>query len=127
ALLGTRELGAGYYQHVDRGRAQRALEREIQRLRGQIETGSEQHEMLRKIRHDAAVGVTEVSDLLGGADFPAESIWDQPDELVRRARDFNIGGNVKASQAYLVVAAIATRNAARLLADYVNDTGAGAE
>jgi len=38
-----------------------------------------------------------------------------------------VGGNVKASQAYLVTAAIITRNAANLLASYVEDTTSGAQ
>lgn len=126
-LLKTTTLGAGYYDHVHRGPTQRAIDREVQRLRIEIETGIDQHNMLAKIRRDAFPGVTEVSDLLGGADFPDRSIWDQPHRFVIRAMELNVGGNVKAAQAFLVAAAVITRNAARLLAQYIDDTSSGAE
>ncbi len=127
SLLGTTVLGAGYYQRVYQGRVQSALDKEIRRLQSEIETGSMQHDMLAKIRRDSFVGVTEASDFLGGADFPDRSIWDQPHKLVLRALELNVGGNVTGSQAFLVAAAIVTRNAAQLLASYLNDTSAGAE
>ena len=86
-----------------------------------------QHDMLAKVRREAFFGVAEVSELLGGADFPDRSIWDQPHQFVLRAMNLNVGGNVRGSQAFLVVAAILTRNAGRLLADYIEDFSAGAE
>ncbi len=127
AILGTQRFGAGYYDEVHRGPVERALERETNRLLREIESGRDQHFMLWKIRHNAAPGVTAVSDFLGGADFPDSTIWDHPHKLVMKAMDLNVNGNVRATQVYLVVAAIATRNAAQLLADYIDDTSEGAE
>lgn len=127
AILGTSIFAAGYYDEVHRGPVERALEREVNRLLREIESGRDQHSMLAKIRRDAFPGVTTVSDLLGGADFPDWSIWDHPHKLVVTAMHHNVGGNVSVTQTYLVVAAIATRNAAKLLADYIDDTSAGAE
>ncbi|MBE7554425.1 MAG: hypothetical protein HS126_25520 [Anaerolineales bacterium] len=127
ALLGTTEFGAGYYEHVHQGVVQSALEKETRRLLSEIESGVMQHNMLAKIRRDAFFGVTEISDFLGGADFPDRSIWDQPHQLVLKAMDLNIGGNVRGSQAFLVAAAILTRNAGRLLSEYIDDTSSGAE
>jgi hypothetical protein len=127
ALIGTTAIGAGYYERVDQGPAQSALDHEINRLLGNIESAVDQHNMLAKIRRDAFLGVAEASDLLGGADFPGRSIWDQPRKLVLRALEMNVGGNVSGSQAFLVAAAILTRNAARLLADYIDDTSTGVE
>jgi hypothetical protein len=127
ALIGTTAIGAGYYERVDQGPAQSALDHEIQRLLGDIESGVDQHNMLAKIRRDAFPGVAEAADLLGGADFPDRSIWDEPHKLVLRAMEMNVGGNVSGSQAFLVAAAILTRNAARLLADYIDDTSTGVE
>jgi hypothetical protein len=126
ALLNTTVIGAGYYERVDEGGVQSALKKEINRLLSEIEAGIEQHNMLAKIRRDAFVGVAEISEFLGGADLPDRSIWDQPHQFVLEAMKLNVGGNVKGSQAYLVTAAILTRNAAQLLADYLNDIGAGA-
>jgi hypothetical protein len=126
-LLGTTAIGAGYYERVDQGPTQSALDHEIQRLLGDIESGVDQHNMLAKIRRDAFPGVAEAADLLGGADFPDRSIWDQPHKLVLRAMEMNVGGNISGSQAFLVAAAILTRNAARLLADYIEDTSTGVE
>ena len=83
--------------------------------------------MIWKIRHNAFPGVTAVSDALGGADFPDSSIWEYPHKMVIKAMDLNVDGNVRATQAYLVVAAIATRNSAQLLADYIDDMSEGIE
>lgn len=127
AILGTQVFGAGYYDEVHRGPVERALEREINRLLREIQSGRDQHFMLWKIRHNAAPGVTAVSDFLGGADFPDSTIWDYPHKMVMKAMDANVGGNVSMPQAYLVVAAIATRNSAQLLADYIDDMSEGAE
>jgi hypothetical protein len=126
ALLNTTTLGAGYYTQVDRGPVQKALEREITRLTLDIEEGVQEHNRLRARYRHAAPGVAEISDFVGGADLPDISIWDYPTSLVLKARQANIHGNVMAPQTYLVVAAIATRNAAQLLADYAEKSGAGA-
>jgi hypothetical protein len=83
--------------------------------------------MLWKIRHNAAPGVTAVSDFLGRADFPDSTIWDYPHKMVIKAMDANVTGNVSLPQAYLVVAAVATRNSAKLLAKYIDDMSEGAE
>ncbi len=83
--------------------------------------------MIWKIRHNAFPGVTAVSDALGGADFPDSSIWEYPHKMVIKAMDLNVDGNVRATQAYLVVAAVATRNSAKLLADYIDDMSEGVE
>ncbi|MDQ2980623.1 MAG: hypothetical protein M3R62_15550 [Acidobacteriota bacterium] len=127
SLLNTTVLGAGYYRRVDKGPVQSALDKEIRRLQSEIEIGLTEHQRQAKIRRDAFVGVAEASDLLGGADFPSQSIWDQPHKFVLRAMQLNVGGNVKRSPAYLVTAAILTRNAAWLLAQYIEDTSTGAE
>lgn len=127
AILGAQMFGAGYYDEVYRGPVERALEKETKRLLSEIESGREQHHMLWKIRHDAFPGVTAISDLLGGADFPDSSIWDYPQKMVLKAMELNIKGNITLPQSYLVVAAIATRNAAKLLANYIDDTSDGAE
>jgi hypothetical protein len=127
ALLGTKAVGAGYYEHVYRGPVQSALDRETNRLLGDIESGIEQHNMIGKIRRTAFPGVVEAADLLGRADYPDPSIWERPHKLVIRAMEMNVGGNVAGSQAFLLAAALLTRNAASLLAGYLQDTGSGAE
>lgn len=127
ALLGTTLLGAGYYEQVHQGPAQSALDGEIKRLLGAIESGVDQHNMLATIRSQAFVGVAEASDLLGGADFPDRSIWDQPHQMVVRAMEMNVTGNLSGSQVFLVTAALLTRNAAQLLAQYIDDTGTGVQ
>jgi hypothetical protein len=127
ALLGTTAFGAGYYEHVHRGPVQAALDREINRLLSEIDSGWAQHNMVAKIRREAFFGVVEVSDWLGGADFPDQSIWEQPHRLVLQALNLNTGGNVRAAQAFLVAAAIVTRNAGQLLADYIDESSEGAE
>lgn len=125
ALLGTTVLGAGYYTEVHQGPVQKALKREIIRLEIQIENGVEEHNRLRNRKSDAPI-VSGISDTLGGADLPNRSIWDYPHKLLVKALEMNVGGNVSGSQPYLVVAAIATRNNAQLLAQYIDDSVSGA-
>lgn len=127
AILGAQIFGAGYYDEVHRGPIERALERETNRLLREIDSGIDQHHMIWKIRHDAFPGVTGISDALGGANFPDRTIWEYPRAMVHKAMELNVNGNVRVSQAYLVVAAIATRNSAKLLADYIDDMSEGAE
>ncbi len=127
AILGAQIFGVGYYDEVHRGPVERALEKETKRLLSEIESGRDQHNMLAKIRREAFPGVAAASDLLGGADFPDRSIWDPPFKFVIKAMDHNVGGNVSVTEGYLIVAAIATRNAAQLLAAYIDDTSEGAE
>lgn len=127
SLLKTTVLGAGYYENVHQGPAQTALDREIKRLIGAQEMGVAQHNMLAQIRREAMFGVAEASDLFGGADFPDISMWNSPHKLVVRALEMNVGGNLSGSQTFLVVAAVLTRNAARLLAEYLQDSTTGTE
>jgi len=124
-LLDTTTLGAAYYERVYLGPVQTALEREMGRLDNQISAGRSEHFAQGQNRSEHPI-VAPISDALGGADFPDYSIWDPPFRMVLRAREFNVGGNVKASQAFLVTAAILTRTCAQILADYIDKTNTGA-
>ncbi len=126
ALLKTTAIGAGYWDHVHQGPVQRALKAQIRILENQIRDGIDEHDRLIKRKDDAAPGVAEVSDFLGGADLPSRSIWDHPHRLLVKALEAMVGGNVTTCQPYLVVAAIITRNNAQLLAQYIEDSVSGA-
>ncbi len=78
---------------------------------------------MRKAR---APVVSGISDFVGGADLPDRAIWDYPQKMLLKARELKIGGNVFKSPPYLVIAAIATRNNANLLAQYADDSSSGA-
>lgn len=124
-LLGTTLFGAGYWENVDQGPMETGLKKQMDNLSIEIESGLQQHNEIARIRRNTTVGIVEVSDLLGGADFPSNSIWDQPHRLLIKAMELNINGRVYGSQAYLLVAAVMTRNAANLLASYIDDTSSG--
>lgn len=126
ALLGTTAIGAGYYSAVHDGPVEKMLEREIGRLSREIESGRNHHAELGRIRSGALPGVAKVADLLGGATFPDIVLWQEPHKLLVRAMDLRTKGKIFGARAMLVVAALATRNAARLLAQYVDKTTAGA-
>lgn len=117
ALLDTTSIGAGYYRHVHEGPVKAALEKEINRLWRQIEIGIEQHGILFRMRGEAAAGVPETSDLLGGVKFPGVDIWNKPISLVKQAGRLRTEGDVPGAQVHLIAAAIETINAAHLLAD----------
>jgi hypothetical protein len=124
-LLGTVLFGAGYYDAVHRGPTQRSLERQIAILDAEIDAGVAEHNRLimRKVKAPIVGGI---SDFVGGADLPDRSIWDYPQKWVLKARDLNKHGDVYRSPAFLVFAAIATRNNANLLAQYADDSASGA-
>lgn len=126
ALLGNTAIGSGYYKNVHTGPIETMLEREIERLSREISSGRSHHAELRKLRTGALPGVAKVAELLGGASFPDIDMWEEPRKLVLRAMDLRTKGKVFGSRAMLVVAALATRNGARLLSQYVGKTAAGA-
>jgi Domain of unknown function (DUF4157) len=126
ALLGNQFIGGNYYREVNEGPTETALDTESRRLLSVISTGLVEHELLAADRRKAFPGVAEVSDLLGGAEFPDLSIWDQPHQLVIRAMGLKTGGNVSGSKALLFLAAISAHNAAQLLAKYIENTTLGA-
>ena len=126
SLKGTTELGAGYYRNVHQGEIQSALRKLTRRLSNQIDTGFMEHDRLVVRYREAALGVAEISDFLGGAEFPDRALWDQAHALVLRAMELNVGGNVRGSQTFLVAAAILTRDAGRLLEEYIEDSSVGA-
>lgn len=127
ALLKTKTLGAGYSRDVNHGYVLEELRREMDRLERQINAGIMQHNILSSDRIRAFPGVNAVSDALGGASFPDSSIWNLPHRLLIKAREASVGGrNVTAARAYLLAAAAVTRNAARLIAEYIDDRSSGA-
>lgn len=126
AVLGTSAVGAGYYRNVHQGPVATAMHNELNRLRREQDAGWAEHLYWLKARHAAGWFVTRTSDLLGGADFPDFDIWDGPHKLHLRAWDAWNSGSVAGAQAFLVLAAIATRNACQLVADFVEDTTNGA-
>jgi hypothetical protein len=126
SLLKTTLFGAGYYEQVHLGGVQTALKKEINRLLHQISDGQDEHYRLIRRKDDAFPGVAELSDWAGGASLPSRSIWDQPHKLVLKAMDLNTGGNIRGAQAFLVTAAILTRNSALLLNEYAEKSSSGA-
>ena len=98
---------------------------EIALLDAEIDSGIEEHHRLRMRKLDSPI-VSGISDLIGGAELPDRSIWDYPRKLALKARELNANGDVFKSPPYLVVAGIATRNNANLLAKYADKSEAGA-
>jgi hypothetical protein len=128
-LFSVAALGAGYYDAVWKGPVMTMLERGTSRLLLEIQAGRQQHFEIARIRRRAVPGTVWVADKVGGADFPDETIWDEPHTLVVQAMHLQASGNVQRSQAYLLVAAVLTRNAARQLNQYIDgftSGGAGA-
>lgn len=125
ALLGTTTLGAGYYDAVYRGPVLKALERETKHLFAEIDDGRAQHFELARIRRSAAIGVVPISDALGGASFPSIEIWQGPHRLLLRAVSLMNDDKIFGCRVLLILAAIAVRDAAHLLAKYIDDTTSG--
>ena len=127
ALLSTQIIGANYWRKVDEGPVQRALDEQVRTLRSQIEDGMALHAEMAKIRREATVGVVEISDVLGRADFPSYDIWDGPNRLVVSTMNMMNAGSTWGAGQLLIVAAITVRNAANLLNTYIAKTTSGAE
>lgn len=125
-LLKTTAIGAGYWTYVHNGPVQRELEKQIKLLESQMEDGIDEHDRLIKRHRDAPPLVAEISDFVGGADLPDRDIWDHPHKLLVKALEARVGGNVTTCRPYLIVAAIIVRNNAQLLAEYADDSSAGA-
>lgn len=127
AILGTQLLGAGYYTAVHLGPVEQTLAREIEHLSSEIDDGMALHQMMNKIRREAVIGVVAVSDALGGADFPDFDIWQGPHKLLIRAMELRNEGKTYGCRTFLVIAALATRNAAHLLNRNIDKSVSGAE
>jgi hypothetical protein len=125
ALLGTKVLGARYYEDVAQGNIQKTLQKAIDSIRRQIEDGLNEHQLLYHDRYQAPV-VSGISDTLGGADLPDEDMWNDPRDLLKQALSANVNGNVKRPSKILVLAAIETANCAQALAEYMEARYKGA-
>jgi hypothetical protein len=126
ALIGTQVLGAGYYTAVHRGPTQLFLNTAIDRVRSRISVGRREHNDWAVHRRNTNSGIVRWSDALGGARFPDEDIWDLPHQLVMKAMNLRVGGNVNGASAMMVIAAIQTEVAAKALAEFIKDTTRGA-
>lgn len=124
ALLGIGLVAAGNYDRVYGGPVKMALKREIAALQSDIDEGSAEYWRLRRLRTDMFIR-SRVTDVFGGADFPDYHLWDVPRDLLGRASVLESDNKIQASQAFLVAAALATRNSANLLAQYGDDVQTG--
>jgi hypothetical protein len=120
-------IGAGYYEKVDLGPVLSELDRQMSNLSNAIDGGLDQYFELAKIRREAAIGVVFISDHIGGAHFPDESLWLQPNKLLVKAREFRIKPNTYATRAMLIATAIVARNAAMIMSEYLDDTEKGVD
>ena len=128
AILGTRRLGAGYYEKVWKGPIQSGLDAALSRIDNLISTGETWHEMEQAARDDHVV-VHRVVDWYravawweGGGDFPSKRIWDLPRKLTLAARELNVHGNVKDASVFTFCAALATQFALQELEQYEHYT-----
>jgi hypothetical protein len=126
ALIGTPVLGAGYYDAVHRGPTELFLQTAMNGVQNKIAVGRREHADWAQHRKRQMDGVVRWSDALGGARFPSEDIWDLPQQLLVKARNLNVGGNVNGASAHVVVAAVQTAMAAKALAEFIEDTTRGA-
>jgi len=126
-LLETTMLGAGYYNSVLTGEVQTKLDRAMDRFDTEYDNGWALHTELMRNRHKAAMGVARIADTLGGAEFPDMAIWERAHKLRIKAAQANVGGNVIAAQAYLLVATLEVKRNAALLWDYLDKTIRGGD
>src|SRR5262245_59268894 len=121
ALLGTSGISAGYYSAVHKGPVIRMFEKAINRPRIEIDAGRQRHAAIARMRRRAFPGVVEVSELVGGANYPDQKIWDEPGTIVAKANNLLVDGKFKQSSKHLLIAAIQTASAAKLLNTYIDD------
>ncbi len=124
ALFGIGVVAAGQWNRVYRGPVKMALRQQAAALEAAIDDGSAEYWRLRKLRSDMYIRA-KVIDLVGGADFPDSRLWDLPRQLLSRASGFEAGDNIRAAQAFLIAAAVATQHSADLLAQYSDDVQTG--
>lgn len=126
-LFDTTMIGDGYYNSVLTGQVQTKLDRAIDRFDTEYDNGWALHTELMRNRHQAAVGVARIADVLGGAEFPSMAIWERAHKLRIKARQANTGGNVKEAQVCLLVASLVVKHNATLLWDYLDKTITGGD
>ena len=126
-LFSTTLLGAGYYRAVLTGHVQTKLKRAFENFDAAYDNGWSLHMTLMRHRHEAAPGIPQVVDTVGGGRFPDHKIWERAHRLRMKASEANLGGDVIAAQVYLLAASHVVEYNAQLLADYIDKTVSGAE
>jgi hypothetical protein len=126
ALLDTSTLGAMYYEMVYLSSRRLELEALARRVSYSIQDGMQDHLKQEGARVTAAPLVVPISDWLGDADYPDPKIWDVPWELYLRAADFLARDETESARPLLLAAAVLSKQAAALLAEYQDRTTAGA-
>ncbi len=124
-LLKNPLIATGYYEQVIQGPTLRKFHQQVNLLESQIRIGFSEHARLEQ-RKDQAPIVGGISDFVGGATLPNISIWDGPHKAVVKALTLSNQGNLKLASANLANAAMLTRNAAQLIADYAKASASGA-
>jgi hypothetical protein len=125
-LLGTTAIGADYYTKVIKGTFQTRFDETADLLRRKVMDGMDLHADQGHVRRTAAPGVVPVSDVLGGADFPNQKMWDQPSKLLVEARNLNKGGNIVQASKRLAQGAMLADLAGARLNEYIDATVKGA-
>lgn len=126
-LLGNGRLGAGYYREVIQGKIQSELNHAIRQVQKLIDEGEILHQLTEQNRRGAAPGVVGISDWLGDADYPPETIWDDPHRVLVQALKLNSSGDVKLASKRIIIAAYLAASAAQRLANYIQNSVKGAE
>jgi hypothetical protein len=125
ALLSVQRVGAGYYEWVHRGPTLMALEKALSGLSKKLTDGWNEHTWWSAHRAEFNI-VSKVSDFFGGADWPNESIWDQPHKIYVEARNLINAGKLVEASKYALLAAYQAQWCASGLHEYVKDTTKGA-
>jgi hypothetical protein len=124
-LLGTPSISASYFESVDLGPSTKALDRAYASIAAQWDTGRGEHWWWTRHRNEYLI-VSRVSDTMGGAEWPDESIWDEPHRNLMRARTLMTNGKLMEANKYISLAAMQVTWNARALHEYIEDTTTGA-
>ena len=126
SLLETQLLGANHFDRVVEGRVATTFQREADHVFDQVESGREEHFVRERLRDDTVFGVVEVSDLVGGVDWPSKSIWDAPFDALMEALDLRNAGEWSRATATLIAASQLAQAAAGRLHTAAEASEAGA-
>ncbi len=125
-LLSPTRIRAGYAEWVSLGTTMKEMERALSQVKHQIEKGRNEHGWWSDHRNDYP-RVSKISDFIGRADWPDESIWEQPHKSYVQALHLVNERKLAEAAEFGLFGAYQAEWCARAVHEYIEATLSGAD
>lgn len=127
-ILAAVSVGKGFYDEVYLGPVAQQFDKLVTKVKINLELGQDEHSRLLKKNSDALPGIVAAAELLGNADdLPELSIWNNPNDLLMKAREIRNSGDMKNAHRLLLLSLLIAKKNLSSLEEYEAATTKGAE